>query len=110
MSTGKVLRLPGGTEMSRLDGFGGNAIHRSALAPEVAADDPHRGAVIVDDDGDVAGLDVLVARASSSSARKADWPRAGSRAYDGEIAFRHFLVQDTAAGRHPLQIAGTQHA
>ena len=42
--------------------IGGDALDRALLAPEVAADHAHRGAVVVDDLGDVGGLDVLIAR------------------------------------------------
>ena len=50
------------------------------VPPEVAADDPHARAVVIGDLGNAARRDILVARCASSSATKAGWPRAESRA------------------------------
>jgi hypothetical protein len=38
-----------------IGGLGGDAVDRAALAPELAADDPGGGAVVVDLDRDVGG-------------------------------------------------------
>ena len=46
-------------EISRV---GRNALDRTALAPEVPADNPDAGPVIIDDFRNFSGLDVLVAR------------------------------------------------
>src|SRR3984885_7946014 len=44
--------------------IGGHPLDRPALAPELAADDPHACAVIVSDLGDCARWNVLIARVS----------------------------------------------
>ena len=46
-----------------IDGIGGYAIYRTGLASEISADNFYVGAVIVDDFGDVVGLNLLIARA-----------------------------------------------
>ena len=80
VSTGKRLapaRRHRDVEIARI---GGDAFHRPALAPEIAAHDPHARAVVVGDFGNVAAPDVLIARRGHLQRRTADWPTAGSRA------------------------------
>src|SRR5215217_376046 len=56
------LSLPGRDEDIEITRIGRHPFDRAALAPEVAANDTHAGAVVVDDLGDHASRNVLVAR------------------------------------------------
>ena len=59
---------------------GGDAVDGAAPTPELAADDPHHRAVVVDDLGDLGARARPGSAGRSSSATTAGWPRAGSRA------------------------------
>src|SRR5436190_10462181 len=89
---------------------GRNAFHRSSLSPELAADHPYARPVIVDDLRDVGSGDVLVARLRHLERRGKVRPQLKSMHPPARIAFRHFLVQDAAAGRHPLDVACAEAA
>src|SRR5579862_6641399 len=90
--------------------IGGNALDRSLLAPEIAADDPHAGAVVVDDFGNLRGFDVLVARRRHLQRRRQIGPKLESVHAPVSVALRHFLVENAAARRHPLHVAGAEIA
>ena len=90
--------------------IGGDAFDRAALAPEVAADDAHARAVIVDDLGNVGGLDVLIARRRHFQGRRQIGPELKAVHAALGVALRHFLMQDAAARRHPLHVAGIEIA
>src|SRR5262249_23739227 len=83
---------------------------RAALAPEFAADHPHTGAIIVDDFGNLTRRNVLIARRSHLEPRRQVCPELKTMHAPAFIALRHFLMQDAAAGRHPLHIAGAKLA
>ena len=89
---------------------GGDALDRAALAPEVAAHHPHAGAVVIEDFGDFGGLDVLVARRGHLQRGRQIGPELEAMHAALRVALRHLLVQDAAAGRHPLHVARSEIA
>ena len=89
-----------------VDRVGGDPVHRALLAPEASADDAHLGAVIVLDHGDIPRLHLLVARRGHFERRRKVRPQLEAVHAAGRIALGHFLVDDAAAGRHPLHVAG----
>ncbi len=89
---------------------GGDAVDGAAPAPELAADDPHHRAVVVDDLGDLGARDVLVARRGHLQRRRQVGPELEAVHPARRVAVRHLLVEDAAAGGHPLHVAGTERA
>ena len=110
LSTGMRLRLFGRHRDVEVARIGGDAFHRPALAPEVADHDPHARPVVVGDFGNVLREDVLVARLGHLQRRRQVRPQLEAVHAALRIALRHLLVQDAAAGRHPLHVAGAQRA
>ena len=90
--------------------IGRDAFDRALLAPEIAADDAHARAVVVDDFGNVLRRDVLVARRRHLQRRRQVRPELEAVHAALRIALRHLLMQDAAAGRHPLHVARAQLA
>ena len=90
--------------------IGGNAIHRAALAPELAHDHPHHGAVIVDDLGDIVRPNILIARLGHLQMAGQVGPELKSVHLPLGVSFGHFLMQDARACGHPLHIATLQRA
>ena len=82
-----------------------DAVDRPALAPEVAADHAHARAVIVDDLGDLDRRDVLIARSRHLERGGQVGPQLEAVHAPLRVALRHFLMQDAAAGGHPLHVA-----
>ena len=104
------LLLSSRHEHIEVAGIGRDAVHRTALAPELAADHAHGGAVVVDDFGDRLGLHVLIARRRHLQRRGEVGPQLEAVHPSLRIALRHFVVHDAATGGHPLHVAGAQHA
>ena len=90
--------------------IGGDAVDRALLAPELAADDAHARAVVVDDLRDLGALDVLVARRGHLQRRRQIGPELEAVHAALRVALRHFLMHDAAAGGHPLHVAGAERA
>ena len=90
--------------------IGGDAFDRAPLAPELAAHDAHARAVVVDDLGNVGGLDVLVARRRHLQRRGQVGPELEAVHAALRVALRHFLMHDAAARGHPLHVAGAERA
>ena len=67
-------------------------------------------AVIIDHRRDVAGRHVLVARRGHLERRRQIRPELEAVHAAGLVALRHFLVDDAAARRHPLDVAGAETA
>src|SRR5262249_19660450 len=88
--------------------IGGNATPRSALAPELAADPPHAGPVVVDHLRDLAGGDVLIAWRGHLQRGRQIRPQLEAVHVPAGIALGHFLVENAAPGSHPLDVAGTK--
>src|SRR5262249_60517086 len=63
------------------------------------------GAVVVDDLGYLRGLNVLVARLGHLERGGQVGPELETVHAAMYVALRHFLVEDAAAGRHPLHVA-----
>ena len=76
------------------------------LAPEVAADDADVGAVVVGDFGDFGGFDFLIAGRGHLERGGEIGPELEAVHAAGVVALGHFLVDDAAAGGHPLDVAG----
>ena len=106
VSTGSVLRLAGRHRDVEVDRVGGDAVDRAGLAPEIAADDADVRAVVVGDLRDVGGLHFLVARRGHLERRREIGPQLEAVHAAGRVALGHFLVDDAAAGGHPLDVAG----
>src|SRR5215211_2409481 len=104
------LSLSGRDEDIEIARLGGHPFDRSAPAPEVAANDAHTGAVVVDDLGDHAGRNVLVARRGHLQRRGQIRPELEAVHAALVVALRHLLMHDPAAGGHPLHIAGAKRA
>src|SRR5262245_54468265 len=98
--------LPAGrhrhVEIARI---GRDALDRSLLPPEVADDHTHPRPVIINDLGNVAGGDVLVARPGHLQRRREIRPELKAVHAAALVALRHLLVQDAAARSHPLHVA-----
>src|SRR4051794_9491524 len=86
-------------------GIGSDAFHRAFLAPEVSADKPHMRSVIVSDFRNLRGLYFLVTRRRHLERRRKIGPELEAMHAAGGIALGHFLMDDAAAGRHPLHVA-----
>ena len=76
------------------------------LAPETAADDAHVRAVVVGDLGNFGGLHFLIARRGHLERGGQIGPELEAVHAAGGIALGHFLMNDAAAGGHPLHVAG----
>src|SRR5262245_27113243 len=85
-------------------------LHGTTLAPELAANDADAGAVVVDDLRDFRAGHVLIARRGHLQRRGQVRPELEPVHPPPGGAFRHFLMEEAAAGRHPLDVAGTQRA
>ena len=88
----------------------GNAFDRTAFSPELAAHDPHAGAVVIGDLRNFRGLDVLVARRRHLQRRRQVGPQLEAVHAPLRVSLRHFLVENAAPGRHPLHVAGAELA
>ncbi len=88
-----------------VDGIGGDAVHRTLLAPEASTHDAHLGAVVVLHFRNVGRLHLLVARRSHFERGGQVGPQLEAVHAPGMIAFGHLLVDDAASGRHPLHVA-----
>ena len=97
----------GDVEIARI---GRDALDRAFLAPEIAGDDAHLGAVVVDDLRNVLRLDVLIARLGHLQRARQVSPELEAVHPALRVTTRHLLVHDAGAGRHPLDIAGAEHA
>src|SRR5205823_5528272 len=100
------LSLPGRNGYIEIIRVGGDALNRPSLSPELAADDSHTSAIIVRDFWNRACWDVLIARVSHFQRRRQVRPKLKTVHASVLVAFGHFLVQNAAASRHPLHIAG----
>src|SRR5262249_60821519 len=74
-----------------------NAVHRTALAPELAANDPDAGAVVIDDFRDLRAGNVLIARRGHLQRRGQIRPELKPVHAALRVALRHFLIEDSAS-------------
>ena len=89
-------------EVARL---GGDAVHGSLLAPEVATDHAHASAIVVDHFRDVPRRDVLISGRRHLEGRRKVRPELKPVHAPERVAARHLLVEDAAARGHPLHVA-----
>src|SRR2546423_6878190 len=104
------LSLSGRHRHVQVARVGGDTFDRSALAPELAADDANLRAVVVGDVGDVLRRDVLITRNGHLQPGWQIGPELKAVHAAVRIASGHFLVEDAAAGGHPLDVAGAHAA
>src|SRR4029077_135737 len=90
--------------------IGSDAFHRAFLTPEVSADQPYMRAVVVRDLRDLPRLYFLVTRRSHLERRRQIRPELESMHAPRGIALGHLLMDDAAAGRHPLHVTGRDGA
>ena len=88
--------------------IGGDAIHRTGLAPEVAAHHPHARAVVVHHLRDVGRPDVLVAWPGHLERGRQVGPQLEPVHPPPRVALGHLLVENAAPGGHPLHVARAQ--
>src|SRR5579859_500095 len=103
---GKRFAAAGRDGDVNVDGIGGDAVDGAALAPETAADQADVGAVVIGNLRDVRLFDFLIARRGHFLRRGKIGPELEAVHASGVIALGHFLVDDAAAGGHPLDVAG----
>ena len=85
--------------------IGRHALDRPRFAPEFAADDARARAVVLSDLGNGAGGNVLVARVGHFELRGQVGPQLEAVHAAVLVALGHLLVQNAAAGGHPLHVA-----
>src|SRR6267143_6470177 len=90
----------------KIDGIGRDAVDRAGLAPEFSTDDAHVRAVVVLDLRYVRRLYFLVARCGHLQRRRQVRPQLEAVHAAGRVALGHLLMDDAAAGGHPLDVAG----
>ena len=88
-----------------VDRVGGDAGDGTFFAPEVAADDAGLRAVVLGGDGDFGGFDFLVMRGGHLERGGEIRPQLEAVHAARFVALGHFLVDDAAAGGHPLDVA-----
>src|SRR5262249_5801592 len=93
-----------------VDRIGGNPFDDATAPPELAGDDPRVRAVVVGRFRDVGRLDVLVARRGHLERSRQVRLELEAVAPAAGVSLRHLLVQDAAAGGHPLDVAGAETA
>src|SRR5262249_6842676 len=84
---------------------GRDPLDRSALPPELAADDAHARAIIVGAFRDRARPNVLVTRIRHLERRWEVGPELKAVHAASLVALRHLLMEDPAAGGHPLHVS-----
>ena len=89
---------------------GSDPIDRATPPPELANDDLHPGAVIVDHFRDRGRRHVLIAGRSHFQRGRQVGPQLEAVHLPALAGFGHFLVHDAAAGGHPLDIARAEAA
>src|SRR5207248_2129222 len=88
----------------------GDSVDWASPAPKTPRDDPYMRAIVVGDLGDLRPLHLLITRRGHLERRgKIDPELKAVHAPDG-IALGHLLMNDAAAGGHPLHIAGADDA
>ena len=110
MSTGSVFLHPGGHRDVEVERLRRDPVDRTLAAPEPADDDLHHRPVVVDDLGDVAALDVLVARRGHLQRRRQVRPELEAVHPPRPRPARHLLVQDPRPRGHPLHRPRPEHA
>ena len=102
---GNRLLFPGRDRYIKEVRVGRHTIHRAALSGVFAVDDPDARAILLDHLGDGRGLDLLVAGRHHLERRGQVGPQLEAVHAPGGVPFWHLLMNDPAAGRHPLDIA-----
>ena len=90
--------------------IGGDPVNGAGLAPKLPGDHAHFGAVIVNHLRDIGGGDVLITWRCHLLARRQIAPQLKAVHLTAPVAAGHLLMQDPAAGSHPLHIACAQFA
>ena len=93
-----------------VDRVGRDPVHGALRPPEAPADDANVGAVVVGDRGNLGRLHLLIAGRRHLQRRRQVRPQLEPVHPAGRVALGHLLVDDAAAGRHPLDVAGVDGA
>jgi len=88
-----------------VDGVGRYAVHRAFFAPERSAYDADFGAVVIGDFGDFRRFDFLIMGPGHFERRGKVGPELETMHAAGFVAFGHLLMDNAAAGGHPLDVA-----
>src|SRR5690242_19819362 len=107
---GNALRLVRRNRDVEISRIGSDAFYWTALAPEIADDDPRARPIVIGNFRYSFREDVLVARIGHLQMLRQVRPQLEAVHAAVLIAARHFLVKDAAAGRHPLHVAGAHRA
>src|SRR5215472_12590035 len=101
----KTLFLAWRDRNVEIDRIGGDSVHRTGLPPEGPRDNANVRAVVVDDLGNIDRLYFLVARRGHLQRGWKIRPQLEAVHPPSPVALWHFLMDDPAAGRHPLHVA-----
>src|ERR1019366_3100363 len=102
---GEAFAFAGRDGDVEVDRVGGDAGDGTFFAPERAADDAGLRAVVVGDIGDFGRFDFLVMRGGHLERGGEIGPQLEAVHAARFVALGHFLVDDAAAGGHPLDVA-----
>ena len=94
----------------KIVGIGSYSFHRPPFTPEFAANHAHASAVIVGDLRDRTGRNILVAWVGHLQRRGQVRPQLEAVHAPFCVALWHLLVQNAAAGGHPLHVSGSHFA
>ena len=102
----KGFSAPGRHRDVDVHGIRGDSVHRATFSPKRTADDADLSAVVVGDNRDFRGLDLLISGISHLERRRQIRPQLEAVHAALLIALGHLLMDDSAAGSHPLHIPG----
>src|SRR5579859_7366428 len=104
------LALARGDGDVEIIGIRGNARHRSLLTPKLATDDADSSAIIVSHLGNGARRNILIARVRHLQRCRQVRPQLKAVHAPVAVTFWHLLMENAAAGRHPLHISSGHFA
>ncbi len=110
VSTRQRLSVAGRNGYIDIHGVGGNPVHRAFFAPKRSADDANRGAVVVRDERDIGRLHFLITGRGHLERGGEVRPKLKAMHPPLRIALGHFLMDNPAARRHPLDVTGVDGA
>src|SRR5437763_13455553 len=101
-----TLFLPWWNRNVHIIRIGSNAFHWSSLTPELTRHNSHPRTVVVRDFRNRAGRNVLIARVCHLHRRGQVCPQLKTMHAAVLVTLGHLLVENAAAGGHPLHITG----
>src|SRR3984957_10837758 len=100
----KRLSMARGHRHVEIDRVRGDAVHWARLSPECSADEADVRAVVIREVGNVLRFHALIARRRHLERAGKIGPELKAVHSAGVIALGHFLMNDSAARRHPLDV------